>query len=73
MSKKKRKLLAFNPTENPQRRWEQMASLATALKASGTDYTDELTYRPGMALRSANCTALEKEGMQVIKKFTPFN
>ncbi|XWS50315.1 hypothetical protein CRYUN_Cryun12cG0077600 [Craigia yunnanensis] len=68
MSKKKRKLLAFNPTEDPQRRLEQMASLATALKASGTDYTDELTYRTGMALRSANCTALEKEGMQVLSK-----
>ena len=44
-----------------------MASLATALKASGTEYIDELTYRPGMALRSANCTALEKGGMQVMK------
>ncbi|OMO87912.1 hypothetical protein CCACVL1_08675 [Corchorus capsularis] len=68
MSKKKRKLLPFNPTEDPQRRLEQMASLATALKASGAEYSDELTYRPGMALRSANCTALEKGGMQVLPK-----
>lgn len=72
MSKKKRKLLAFNPIEDPQRRLEQMASLATALKASGAEYIDELVYRPGMALRSANCAALEKGGMQVIRKFTPF-
>lgn len=43
-----------------------MASLATALKASGTEYSDGLTYRPGMALRSANCAALEKGGMQVM-------
>ncbi|KAK8480864.1 hypothetical protein V6N13_108683 [Hibiscus sabdariffa] len=68
MSKKKRKLLAYNPTEDPQRRLEQMASLATALNASGTEYSNELTYSPGMALRSANCAALEKGGMQVLPK-----
>ncbi|MBA0794650.1 hypothetical protein Gohar_018959 [Gossypium harknessii] len=68
VSKRKRKLLAYNPTEAPQRRLEQMASLATALKASGTEYSDGLTYRPGMALRSANCAALEKGGMQILPK-----
>ncbi|XP_022737685.1 histone-lysine N-methyltransferase ATXR6-like [Durio zibethinus] len=68
MSKRKRKLLAFNPTEDPQRRLEQMASLATALKASGTEYSNELTYRPGMAVRSANCADFEKGGMQVLPK-----
>ncbi|XP_021291323.1 histone-lysine N-methyltransferase ATXR6 [Herrania umbratica] len=68
MPKKKRKLLAFNPTEDPQRRLEQMASLATALEASGTEYSNELTYRPGMAPRSANSAALEKGGMQVLPK-----
>ncbi|KAE8678254.1 putative Histone-lysine N-methyltransferase ATXR5 [Hibiscus syriacus] len=67
-SKRKRKLLAYNPTEDPERRLEQMASLATALKASGTEYSNELTYRPSMALRSANCAALEKGGMQVLPK-----
>ncbi|XP_022723236.1 uncharacterized protein LOC111280281 isoform X2 [Durio zibethinus] len=51
MSKKKRKLLAFYPTEDTQRRLGQIASLATALNASGTEYSDELIYRPGMALR----------------------
>ncbi|GMI65465.1 ARABIDOPSIS TRITHORAX-RELATED PROTEIN 6, SET DOMAIN PROTEIN 34 [Hibiscus trionum] len=68
MSKKKKKLLAYTPTEDPQRRLEQMASLATALNASGTEYSNELTYRPGMAPRSANCAALEKGGMQVLPK-----
>ncbi|XP_007039114.2 PREDICTED: histone-lysine N-methyltransferase ATXR6 [Theobroma cacao] len=68
MSKKKRKLLSFNPTEDPQRRLEQMASLATALESSGTEYSNELTYRPGMAPRSANSAALEKGGMQVLPK-----
>lgn len=43
-----------------------MASLATALRASGTEFTDELTYVTGMAPRSANSAVLEKGGMQVI-------
>lgn len=68
LSKKKRKLLPFNPTEDPERRLEQMASLATALLASCTEFSDELTYRPGMAPRSANCAALEIGGMQVLSK-----
>ena len=42
-----------------------MASLATALKASGSEFSNELTYVPGMAPRSANCAALERGGMQV--------
>lgn len=65
MSKKRRKLLPFNPTEDPERRLQQMRSLATALTASGTEFSNELTYQPGMAPRSANCPALEKGGMQV--------
>ncbi|XWS48602.1 hypothetical protein CRYUN_Cryun13aG0091000 [Craigia yunnanensis] len=58
ISKKKRKLLAFNPTEDPQRRLEQMASLATALKASGTEYIDELTYMPAMVLPNEDIETL---------------
>lgn len=42
-----------------------MASLATALTATGTEFSNELTYVPGMAPRSANRAALEQEGMQV--------
>ncbi|CAN4089520.1 unnamed protein product [Withania somnifera] len=49
MSKKKRKLLPFNPTKDPTRRMEQMASLATALLAAGADFSNDLTYMPGMA------------------------
>ncbi|KAH7543810.1 hypothetical protein ACOSP7_031403 [Xanthoceras sorbifolium] len=68
ISKKKRKLLAFNPTEDPKRRLEQMASLATALKASGSEFSNELTYVLGMAPRSVNRAALERGGMQVLSK-----
>lgn len=42
-----------------------MASLATALMATGTEFSNELTYVPGMAPRSVNCPAFEKGGMQV--------
>ena len=65
MSKKKRKLLPYIPTVDPQRRLEQMASLATALRASSTEFRNELTYVSGKAPRSANKAVLEKGGMQV--------
>ncbi|KAJ4957947.1 hypothetical protein NE237_025058 [Protea cynaroides] len=68
VSKKKRKLLPFKPTEDPARRLEQMASLATALTATGTEFSNELTYMPGMAPRSANCPSIEKGGMQVLSR-----
>ncbi|EEF43374.1 Histone-lysine N-methyltransferase ATXR6, putative [Ricinus communis] len=68
LSKKRRKLLPFNPSDDPERRLEQMRSLATALTASGTKFSNELTYQPGMAPKSANCPALEREGMQVLPK-----
>ncbi|RAL39796.1 hypothetical protein DM860_012997 [Cuscuta australis] len=68
VSKKKRKLLHFNPSEYPKRRLEQMASLATALIATGAQFSNELTYMPGMAPRSVNRAALEREGMQVMTK-----
>ncbi|KAK9161071.1 hypothetical protein Syun_007412 [Stephania yunnanensis] len=66
--KKKRRLFPFNPTEDHARRLEQMASLATALSATGTKFSDELTYMHGMAPRSANCAALEDGGMQVLSR-----
>lgn len=72
VSKKKRKLLPFIPTEDPTRRLEQMASLATALTATGTEFSNVLTYKPGMAPRSANCSALERGGMQVNWKTMTF-
>ncbi|GER34291.1 PHD finger family protein [Striga asiatica] len=66
--KKSRKLLPFNPSEDPTRRLEQMASLATALTATGTEFSNELTYITGMAPKSANRAALERDGMQVLSK-----
>ncbi|XP_022875326.1 histone-lysine N-methyltransferase ATXR6-like isoform X2 [Olea europaea var. sylvestris] len=68
MAKKRRKLLPFNPSEDYIRRLEQMATLATALTATETLFVNELTYVPGMAPRSANCSSLEREGMQVLSK-----
>ncbi|EPS73683.1 hypothetical protein M569_01070, partial [Genlisea aurea] len=66
-SKKKRKLLAFLPSEDPARRLQQMASLATALTATGTQFSSHLTYTAS-APRSANSAALEKDGMQLLPK-----
>ncbi|XP_022890397.1 histone-lysine N-methyltransferase ATXR6-like [Olea europaea var. sylvestris] len=68
MSKKSRKLLPYNPSEDYIRRLEQMASLATVLTATETQFVNKLTYVPGMAPRSANCASLEREGMQVLSK-----
>ncbi|KAG6389809.1 hypothetical protein SASPL_151283 [Salvia splendens] len=67
MSKKRRKLLPFIPTEDSDRRLEQMASLATALNATGAEFSNELTYTSGMAPRSANCATLERDGMQSLE------
>ncbi|KAK7374789.1 hypothetical protein VNO80_08228 [Phaseolus coccineus] len=68
VSKRKRKLLPFVPSEDPKRRLEQMASLATALTATSTEFSNKLTYMPGMAPRSANCPGLERGGMQILSK-----
>ncbi|XP_040377280.1 histone-lysine N-methyltransferase ATXR6-like [Oryza brachyantha] len=67
-SKKKRKLLPFNPSDDQATRLRQMASLATALTATGAVFSNELTYVPGMAPRSANRAALESGGMQLLPK-----
>ena len=42
-----------------------MGSLATTLTSIGVEFSDELTYRPGMDLGSANKVMMEKDGMQV--------
>lgn len=65
-AKKSRKLLPFNPIDDPVRRLEQMASLATALTATGAEFSNELTYVSGMAPRSVNRAVLERDGMQVL-------
>lgn len=66
VSKKRRKMLPYHPSEDPAVRLKQMASLATALTATGTEFSNKLTYRPGMAPREANCPDYEQGGMQVI-------
>ncbi|KAK9103932.1 hypothetical protein Sjap_021186 [Stephania japonica] len=68
MSKKKRRLLPFNPSEDLERRLQQMASLATALTTTGTEFCNDLTYMLAMAPRSANRAALENGGMQVLSR-----
>lgn len=60
--------MPFHPSENPSERLEQMASLATALIATKTEFSNDLTYMPDMAPRSANCPNLEQGGMQVLSK-----
>eukprot|EP01018_Ginkgo_biloba_P029121 Gb_33312 [translate_table: standard] len=65
VTKKRRRLLPFTPTKDAVRRLQQMASLATALTTVGVQFSDELTYVPGMAPRSANRAAMEKGGMQI--------
>lgn len=42
-----------------------MASLASALTALDMEFSDELTYMPGMARKSANSANFESGGMQV--------
>lgn len=66
ISKKERKLLLIVPGDDSKRRLEQMALLATALTATKTEFSNELTYTAGMALGDANSPALERGGMQVV-------
>lgn len=57
--------MPFVPTDNPAQRLEQMGSLATALTALQMEFSNELTYMPGMVPRSSNQAIIEKGGMQV--------
>nr|CAB3475547.1 unnamed protein product [Digitaria exilis] len=68
MHKKRRRILPFVPTEDRARKLKQMASLATALVSSKTEFSNELTYMPDMAPRSSNQARLEEGGMQVLPK-----
>lgn len=61
-SKKKWNLLPFVPSADSKRRLEQMASLVNALAATKAEFSNALTYMPGMAPRNANSTALEDGG-----------
>ncbi|KAL0917592.1 hypothetical protein M5K25_012665 [Dendrobium thyrsiflorum] len=66
--KKKRRLVAFSPSKDPNQRLVQMASLATALTSLKMEFSNDLTYIPGMASSSANAAILEKGGMQVLAR-----
>ncbi|KAE9608704.1 putative histone-lysine N-methyltransferase chromatin remodeling SET family [Lupinus albus] len=68
VQKKKRRILPFVPSEDPAQRLKQMASLASALTALNIEFSDNLTYLPGMAPRSANEASLESGGMQALTK-----
>ena len=65
LQKKRRRLLPFIPTEDHDQRLKQMRSLASALTALHMKFSDDLTYLPGMAPRSANQARFEDGGMQV--------
>jgi len=58
--------LLFVPGDDSKRRLEQMASLATTLTTTKTEFSNELNYMPGMALGGDNSPALERGGMQVV-------
>ncbi|KAE8721702.1 putative Histone-lysine N-methyltransferase ATXR5 [Hibiscus syriacus] len=66
--KKRRRLLPFIPSEDPNQRLRQMGTLASALTAMQMKFSDELTYSSSMAPRSANQAKFEDGGMQVLSK-----
>ncbi|XP_052198034.1 probable Histone-lysine N-methyltransferase ATXR5 isoform X2 [Diospyros lotus] len=68
LHKRRRRLLPFTPTGDAARRLEQMGSLASALTTLFMEFSDELTYMPDMAPRSANQAKFENGGMQVLPK-----
>lgn len=61
-----RRLLPYVPCDDPQRRLEQMASLATADTSIGVEFVDFLSYR--LTPRSSNRADSERGGMQVMCK-----
>ncbi|XP_050204278.1 probable Histone-lysine N-methyltransferase ATXR5 [Mercurialis annua] len=66
--KRRRRLLPFVPSEDHDQRLIQMGTLASALTELKIKFSDDLTYIPGMAPRSANQARFEREGMQVLPK-----
>lgn len=72
LQKRRRRLLPFIPTEDSTQRLKQMGSLASALTTLQMKFSDDLTYMPGMAPKSANQSKLEDGGMQVEYMFLFF-
>jgi hypothetical protein len=65
LQKKSRRLLQFVPTEDRDRRLKQMTSLASALTYLNMEFSNHLTYFPGIAPKSPNQSFLENGDMQV--------
>ena len=57
--------MPFIPSEDPTQRLKQMGTLASALTALQMEFSDDLTYLPGMAPQLANQAKFEQGGMQV--------
>ncbi|KAF8082830.1 hypothetical protein N665_0805s0003 [Sinapis alba] len=68
MKKRRRRLLPFVPSKDPLQRAAQLRTLASALTILKMKYSNDLTYVPGMAPRSANQSMLEIGGVQVLSK-----
>ncbi|KAL7612771.1 probable Histone-lysine N-methyltransferase ATXR5 [Lactuca sativa] len=66
--KKRRRLLPYTPSNDTDKRLEQMRSLACALTSLNMEYSDDLTYSFDMAPRGANMSSFENGGMQVLSK-----
>lgn len=60
--------MPFIPSEDPAQRLKQMGTLASALTALHMEFSDDLTYLPGMAPQLANQAKFEQGGMQVLSK-----
>jgi len=56
------------PSDDFKRGFEQMTSLATAFTATKAEFSNELTYMPGMAPRDANSPAIKRQRIQVLTK-----
>ena len=57
--------MPFVPTQDQARILEKMGSIVIVVTSVGVEFSDELTYRPGMDLGLANKDMMEKDGMQV--------
>ncbi|XP_043805845.1 probable Histone-lysine N-methyltransferase ATXR5 isoform X1 [Manihot esculenta] len=66
--KKRRRLLPFISSQDHSERLKQMGTLASALTALQMEFSNDLTYMPGMASTSANQSKFEDGGMQVLSK-----
>ncbi|GJW21979.1 hypothetical protein Tco_0032601 [Tanacetum coccineum] len=66
--KKRRALLPYVPSKDYDCRMKQMQSLASSLTSLNLEFSNDLTYPPGMAPKSANQAFLENGGIQVLSK-----